>query len=196
MAVRSATTSWRFPSRHSRCAAAAAATDRDHRAGWRLSAGPGSGVLEQPRTDRRAMGPGPALRATDGVWPGARNCMRMAAGGGRHPRLPRRLRVVPAAGRHPMIFRGVCRLPASGPALPHGHNARSAGQNAGSTAPLYLVSMNAFTCGLVRALASFCTRRRPCVGRATRKIHVRRVLALDRQRILGRVEACVQRVVG
>jgi len=28
-------------------------------------------------------------------------------------------------------------------------------QNAGSTAPLYLVSMKAFTCGLVSALASF-----------------------------------------
>ena len=28
-------------------------------------------------------------------------------------------------------------------------------QNAGSTAPLYFLAMNSFTCGLVRALASF-----------------------------------------
>ncbi|MGX1183185.1 hypothetical protein AB7M29_000864 [Pseudomonas sp. F-14 TE3623] len=43
-------------------------------------------------------------------------------------------------------------------------------QNAGSTAPLYFLAMNAFTSGLVRALASFWMATLSLLsGRATRK---------------------------
>lgn len=47
---------WPASGRHPRRATAAAAVDRDHRAGRGLPGRSGSGVLVQPRTDRRAMG--------------------------------------------------------------------------------------------------------------------------------------------